>query len=236
MITVRIALASTCLLCALTLPGSDAHAGTTVIYDTGTPTVNAGYFVGLAQQSEIYGAFRATTATITGLEGYFRQTLSSRLLASLYADNNGLPDFANPLASVAFDAPLIPNLPYPPNETPIGGTIHQTVTVGAIYWIGFSFLSGDYDHALMSDTVAHPAIAYAHTELTPTGPGGALQRQGWRQDSLNIGFRILGDAVPEPGSWGLMIVGFGAAGGALRRRRSSVPGSPRLRADRPTAA
>ncbi|WP_404711638.1 PEPxxWA-CTERM sorting domain-containing protein [Sphingomonas sp. MMS24-J13] len=29
-------------------------------------------------------------------------------------------------------------------------------------------------------------------------------------------------AVPEPASWGLMIVGFGALGGAMRRRRAVV--------------
>jgi outer membrane lipase/esterase len=31
---------------------------------------------------------------------------------------------------------------------------------------------------------------------------------------------MLGGAVPEPASWGLMIAGFGAVGFALRRRRA----------------
>jgi hypothetical protein len=34
---------------------------------------------------------------------------------------------------------------------------------------------------------------------------------------------MLAAAVPEPATWALMILGFGAAGGALRRRRSGSP-------------
>lgn len=37
------------------------------------------------------------------------------------------------------------------------------------------------------------------------------------QDVANVG--ILAGAVPEPATWALMILGFGAVGGAMRRRR-----------------
>ncbi|WP_293379098.1 PEPxxWA-CTERM sorting domain-containing protein [Phenylobacterium sp. SCN 70-31] len=41
-------------------------------------------------------------------------------------------------------------------------------------------------------------------------------------DDLNLTLRTadpVAAAVPEPGAWALMILGFGAAGAALRRRR-----------------
>lgn len=40
------------------------------------------------------------------------------------------------------------------------------------------------------------------------------------QDVANVG--ILAGAVPEPATWALMIVGFGAVGGAMRRKRSAT--------------
>jgi hypothetical protein len=36
----------------------------------------------------------------------------------------------------------------------------------------------------------------------------------------NVGLAVVGGSVPEPASWALMILGFGGAGAALRRRRT----------------
>ena len=41
----------------------------------------------------------------------------------------------------------------------------------------------------------------------------------WAFDVLNVGSAVQSGAVPEPATWGLMITGFGLAGGMLRRRR-----------------
>ena len=44
---------------------------------------------------------------------------------------------------------------------------------------------------------------------------------GANADSLtiNIGTAIPPGAVPEPSTWAMLILGFGAVGGALRRRK-----------------
>nr|WP_310497919.1 PEPxxWA-CTERM sorting domain-containing protein [Sandarakinorhabdus sp.] len=38
------------------------------------------------------------------------------------------------------------------------------------------------------------------------------------QPGLNFAFRLVSGAVPEPASWALMMVGFGAVGSVMRRR------------------
>lgn len=38
----------------------------------------------------------------------------------------------------------------------------------------------------------------------------------------NYAFRVISSAVPEPGAWLMMIVGFGLVGGAMRKQRMKV--------------
>lgn len=61
-------------------------------------------------------------------------------------------------------------------------------------------------------------------ERLPSGPGVSYVRGSFSGGPQDIGLvgssRALGAAVvPEPATWALMILGFGAAGAALRRRR-----------------
>ncbi|NJC04930.1 hypothetical protein GGQ97_000723 [Sphingomonas kaistensis] len=44
----------------------------------------------------------------------------------------------------------------------------------------------------------------------------------WAFDILNVNSAIQVGAVPEPGTWALMLVGFGAIGASLRRRRRAT--------------
>jgi PEP-CTERM motif-containing protein len=59
----------------------------------------------------------------------------------------------------------------------------------------------------------------------PLGAGTyTLTVRGTRGDSGSFGGNVAfqAGAVPEPGTWGLMLVGFGALGWQLRRRRGQV--------------
>lgn len=100
------------------------------------------------------------------------------------------------------------------------------LTAGASYVIGATYASGR-DAFQFLGTGAHEAI----DQITVTG-GAQQNGAGLRFPArpvanamlvLGPNFRIEGDVVtpvPEPGAWTLMILGFGGAGAALRRRRS----------------
>lgn len=70
---------------------------------------------------------------------------------------------------------------------------------------------------------ALPDFAFAFTGVTPggavTGSGATRQLQDFRAGSSGA-FSV---AVPEPGTWALMILGFGGAGAMLRSRRRAEP-------------
>lgn len=51
--------------------------------------------------------------------------------------------------------------------------------------------------------------------------GGTAYANGVARPDLDFAFRVL-DAVPEPGTWAMMVLGVGFVGGALRRRHKSM--------------
>jgi hypothetical protein len=63
---------------------------------------------------------------------------------------------------------------------------------------------------------------YTLANLGLTAGTYTLTIQGTRGDNPQIGGHVTADAVPEPATWGMMLLGFGALGWQLRRRRSQV--------------
>lgn len=69
-------------------------------------------------------------------------------------------------------------------------------------------------------------IELAHFGVTVNGgPSTGLVRSKMSLDNLKLTLNTQDRvaAVPEPGTWALMIAGFGLAGGALRRARRAAP-------------
>ena len=60
-------------------------------------------------------------------------------------------------------------------------------------------------------------VSGGQQELIITGNGGPAATYGG-----TVSFILAGNAVPEPATWALMIVGFGGAGAVLRRRRQTA--------------
>ncbi len=88
---------------------------------------------------------------------------------------------------------------------------------GTIFWVGGPNGS--------SPTYANWAGGEPNNAGNENYLWGHWSGSGWNDiGSANLGYVIeygglAVGAVPEPGTWGLMILGFGAVGGALRRRR-----------------
>ncbi len=87
------------------------------------------------------------------------------------------------------------------NGTPVTITT-GTGANGAVTYNGFF----DFTSAMFGDAFA----------LTL---GGEVRRGGTLSTSLSY---AASTGVPEPATWGLMILGFGAVGGAMRRRRTAT--------------
>ena len=65
---------------------------------------------------------------------------------------------------------------------------------------------------------------YAGGEMFEAGPGTGFKYQKFSSFDFRfgIGGSPMTSAVPEPASWAMMLIGFGALGGALRNRRKPV--------------
>ena len=94
----------------------------------------------------------------------------------------------------------------------------------------------DIDGEITELTIPHgfPLVSGANlffgfSDLTNSYTSIALTTDASGEDSFGFDDIIVGSAgVPEPSSWALMILGFGAVGGMVRRRRGAVADAVRL--------
>jgi hypothetical protein len=61
-----------------------------------------------------------------------------------------------------------------------------------------------------------PGITYDRIKIFQIGTGG------YESDNHTVGFFLEKNVVPEPGTWAMMIAGFGLVGAAMRRRRVAL--------------
>ncbi len=93
------------------------------------------------------------------------------------------------------------------------------------------YLSGPTGWLGLRLAMANPPADYFSTMPLSAGSSGAgyggllanQQSYGFSLRAETLEITSLTSAVPEPGAWALMILGFGLAGAALRRRPSPQP-------------
>ena len=128
-------------------------------------------------------------------------------------------------------------------HTPTGaaftGTAGVATTVPTFPDFPLGVTSGTYDRLfnLLVDTTYNPAFESANGGTAASAEAALLAGIASGKAYLNIhttvvpggeirGFLV---AVPEPASWALMLIGFGAIGAAMRRRKASLSGLNALR-------
>lgn len=160
---------------------------------------------------KIYGQITLANASrIDTIQGYI-DSYAGSLGVSLRSDLNGKPgDVLNVQGksySTAFN--LIDS------ESWQGAANLGWQVAAGTYWISFentnmSPFTAPYMQLYAADRPLAKYAEYSRGKIWPSNQG--------------FGFRVFGDvsAVPEPATWALMIVGFGAIGVAMRRRRVRV--------------
>jgi hypothetical protein len=106
-----------------------------------------------------------------------------------------------------------------------GGNAGATVDFGPGTVVG----TGHYGfNGAWTDAVVHYSLVIPHTAASwsmSINFGGAGFQGGddesWGIDNFSLA-AVTGGGVPEPATWAMMILGFGFAGAALRRRRAAL--------------
>lgn len=87
-----------------------------------------------------------------------------------------------------------------------------------------SFSSNNFKAWDISSTTLSTAKAYAKNARTIWSPASNLQIQIAKSSKYQdqLFWTVTPPAVPEPGTWAMMIIGFGAVGSAMRYRRGKT--------------
>ena len=202
-------LTMSCAFAAPAMAATTLNAGVSGTISTSTPTPIPG-----VQQFTLTGGFTYYNAspdlpqitggdlnqysfTVTGTSASYDDLTRTVIYGNVTGTINGYGQVVQYLAPtqlvVAFDPTF--------QTATVLGTLQST---GSVTPPGFP---GPIDFTPANGAV----IAGTYTSFGVPGGGGSFD-----------GTIILADAgvVPEPATWGLMILGVGAAGGALRRRRA----------------
>jgi hypothetical protein len=97
-------------------------------------------------------------------------------------------------------------------------TVSGGMIVAALFYADNNFEGGSLDQLYIN----YPIFESGGTNYASFGSNNEVSI--WNNQGLSgITFTRITDPVPEPGTWAMMLLGFGAVGFALRRRRRIQP-------------
>lgn len=213
------------LLC-LAIPSTVAAA---VIVDTGTPT-DVGFGSALVNNGSRFQRLAAQftldrPANLTAIDGFLETNRLARTFHIALLSNASAAFGQTVPGTVLFRAQATSSSLNYRDWAGLSG-INWAVSAGT-YWAVFSVDAGDTFDGFMPNRAPSPVISEAFLNQ---GSGGQ-----WQLKEPGLGVRILGElgdlppppppppaVVPEPGSWAMLIAGFGLIGAMQRRRQAFV--------------
>jgi hypothetical protein len=105
------------------------------------------------------------------------------------------------------------------NFSPLASSSFSFVN-GGWYLAKLSFGASTVGSVYAADGTTLLASLTAPTTVRANNGGLAFRNFGSNMDTLSVASAAVG-AVPEPGTWAMMILGFGMVGGAMRRRKAA---------------
>jgi hypothetical protein len=221
-------LASALLMCLATAPGNAASL-------TKTYNNEVGFMTGPWDAPGI-DYFDASLGRLTGVRIDYSAFVIQEILGAYWDDITG--DFVDALLlynvagnrTIALNGSVL-SFDFNQNGSYLFDLADNQAMRANVRTDDFRF-SYNLSGAQISDFVGDGAITpetdliYSYTlldEIFPAGVVGAgdySERESAFMETLTVTYTYVAAAVPEPASWGLMVVGFGAVGAAMRRRRT----------------
>ena len=100
------------------------------------------------------------------------------------------------------------------------------IDIASIFLNGFAFTQTSFDP--MAENFQLSTVGLSAGLQTITVRGTVLNPSGDASFAGTLNVTPTVGAVPEPGTWAMMLVGFGAAGVAMRRRKRSNAGAMQI--------
>lgn len=172
-------------------------------------------------QGTAYGCFTAgctptgsdTMDGLTYTQGSFNQSTDSTGFLALGGSPDGLGFFSQDGSATSYSGDvfrLLVTFTLPAGSTP-GSTLFQTLLQGTVTGVNGGGVFVNFDNTPLLFNSSAGEFTFTIADLNVTG-GSAFAAV-----TANIQA-----AVPEPGTWAMMLLGFGAIGYSMRRRRKPL--------------
>ena len=150
---------------------------------------------------------------LTFSSGTFNQTTDNTGFLALGGTSDGLGTFTLTGASFNYNATpfnLLVSFTAPTGTAP-GNSLFTTLLTGSVTGNNSGGVFVDFDNAMRNFTSSAGPFSFAINDVSISSNSATQIISGRIQA-----------AVPEPGTWAMMLVGFGAIGYSMRRRRKTI--------------